>query len=174
MNKILIIWTILLFAASVNAQENGASQPAPAEEGIDSVRKNKALIYPGFGVGLVRNQLAPSFHINVGFVHRDRYEANINTNSYFFFEEGNDNKYNIYRNTFLNAEFLLNFSPLSKSLKSWNGVGIGYMIEARGKYFSEPAVVIYYKRKFRFFSVTPGIIFDDNFKDVWPVISIRL
>jgi len=68
----------------------------------------------------------------------------------------------------------LNFSPLNNSLKSWNGVGVGYLVEARGEYITEPAFMIYYKRKFRFFSVMPGIIMDDNFKDVWPVITIRL
>jgi hypothetical protein len=168
MKQLITLLLILLSCNFVNAQETPA-----AEEGIDSVRRNKALIYLGFGVGLVRNTLSPAFYINVGYRHANRYEANVNTCSYFFFEKENS-KYNTYRNTFLNAEFILNFSPLNNSLKNWNGVGVGYLIESRGEYFAEPAMVFYYKRKYRFFSVMPGIVFDDNFKDVWPVISIRL
>lgn len=168
---LIVLQTISIL---VSAQENELAPVPSAEEGIDSVRRNKFLIYPGFGVGLVRNALSPSFHINIGYKHANRYEANVNTSSYFFFEKGSDGKYNINRNTFLNAEFILNFSPLNNSLKSWNGFGFGYLIEARGGYITEPSFQLYYKRKFRFFSVMPAIIFDDNFKDVWPSITIRL
>lgn len=175
MKRIILLLAFLQFTALlVSAQDNGPAPVPSSEEGIDSVRRNKFLIYPGFGVGLVRNELSPTFHINIGYSHANRYEANVNTSSYFFFEKGTDGKYNINRNTFLNAEFILNFSPLNNSLKSWNGVGFGYLIEARGGYITEPGFQLYYKRKFRFFSVMPAIIFDDNFKDVWPSITIRL
>ena len=172
-NKIIIIPLLILLMVSTTLAQDSPDEPHESA-GIDSVRNNKAVIYPGFGVGLVRNELTPVFHINIGFNRKNRYEGNINTSSYFFFEKNTDSKYSIHRNTFLSAEFLLNFSPLSRSIKNWNGVGVGYLIEARGRYFSEPAMIIYYKRKYRFFSVMPGIVFDDNFKDVWPVISIRL
>jgi len=166
MKRYIYLTALLIISAAALAQ--------PEQEGIDSVRNNRVVIYPGFGVGLIRNELAPAFHINLGFNHRNRYEANVNTSSYFFFEKGTDNNYNIHRNTFLNAEFLLNFSPLSRNLKNWNGLGIGYMIESRGNYFRDPTMLFYYKRKIGIISVTPGLIFDDSFKDVWPVISIRL
>lgn len=143
-------------------------------QGIDSIKTNRFKIYPGFGVSLVRNEFAPVFYINVGVNHKDRYEVNVNTSSIFFFERELDKNYSIYRNTFLNAEFLLNFSPLSKSIKNWNGLGAGYLIESKGQYFRDATVFIYYKRKFRFFSVMPGIMLADDFKDVFPVISIRL
>jgi hypothetical protein len=140
----------------------------------EKIRKYKPQLYPGFGGALVRNDLAPSFHIYLGFRYRDRYEANVNTSSMFFFEKGTDSRYLLHRNTFLNAEFVLNFNPLSKNMSNWNGVGVGYLIEARGRHFSETTVQIYYKRKFRFLTVMPAIVFDDNLKDVWPMITIRL
>lgn len=172
--SVLICLLVVFGGFSVLAQDDENSESISASAGLDSSRNNRFLIYPGFGVGLIRNELAPAFHINIGFNHRDRYEGNINTSSFFFFEKGDNSKYNIHRNTFLNAEFLLNFSPLSKSLRNWNGLGVGYLIESRGGYFSETTMMLYYKRKLRLFSITPGLIFDDNFKDVWPVISIRL
>ncbi len=171
---LLCVFISLAGMLSSYAQDTALLQQATDSDGIDSVRPNRVVVYPGFGAALVRNDLTPVFYISAGFNHKNRYEANVNTASYFYFDKNNTNTFNIYRNTFVNAEFMLNFSPLSRSLKSWNGVGVGYLIEERGKYFSETTMVIYYKRRYPFFSVAPGIIFDDNFKDVWPVISIRL
>jgi hypothetical protein len=173
-NLILIICVgifILIYPAVALSQD---SEGEPNAVGLDSVRANKPVIYPGFGAALVRNELAPVFHINIGYNHKNRYEANFNTSSYFFFSKGSNSDFHVHRNTFLNAEFLLNFSPLSKSLKNWNGLGVGYLVEARGGMFTETTTVVYYKRRYRFLSVMPGLIFDDNFKDVWPVISVRL
>ena len=137
-------------------------------------KRNQIEFSLGFGGSLVRNDIAPTFHINLGFRHKEFYEANINTTSVFFFSQGDNGKYRVYRNSFINAEFMLNFNMLSKSMTNWNGMGVGYLVEARGRYFSETAMQLYYKRKFRYFSVMPALIFDDNFKDVWPMITIRL
>jgi len=175
--RIIFLWLMLTGTVPVlfaQQTETPSAAAEPITEGMDSLRKTKVLIYPGFGLGLVRNQLSPSFYINLGIMYKNRYEGNINTSSFFYFEEGSDGKYNVHRNTFLNAEFLLNFSPLGNNVKNWNGLGVGYLIEARGAYFKETAMILYVKRKFRYFSVMPGLVFDDNFKDVWPVISIRL
>ncbi len=169
--KIILIGIFCVMFASAKAQD---TLRAPESVGIDSLKKYKIQIYPGFGVSLVRNDLAPVFYINLGLNFRDRYEMNVNTSSFFFFDKGNDNKYNIYRNTFLNAEFLLNFSMFNKKERDFNGLGVGYLIEDRGTYFGEATVMIYYKKKFKFFSVQPGIILENDFKDVFPVISIRL
>ncbi len=169
--KVLIVSICCLLFVSAKAQD---TLRAPESVGIDSVKKYKVQIYPGFGVSLVRNDLAPVFYINLGLNYRDRYEMNVNTSSFFFFEKGIDNKYNIYRNTFLNAEFLLNFSMFNKKERDFNGLGVGYLIEDKGTYFTYATMMIYYKKKFKFFSVQPGIILENDFQDVFPVISIRL
>lgn len=159
---------------SVKAQVNTDTIPA-VEDQIKPVRVNKPRIFPGFGLALVRNNLAPSFHINIGFRHRNRYEANLNSASYFLFDKGSDNRYRIYRNTFVNAEFQLNFNAFSgKSEGNWNGGGIGYLLESRGKFFTGTTMQLYYIRKLGPVSVMPAVIFDDSFKDVWPMITIRL
>ncbi len=172
-NQILIYSFLLLLSSTLICfgQEEIVDVPS---QGIDSIKNNRIKIYPGFGLSLVRNEFAPVFYINVGVNHKDRYEVNVNTASIFFFERDIDKNYAIYRNTFLNAEFLLNFSPLSKSIKNWNGLGAGYLIESKGQYFRDATFLVYYRRKFRFFSVMPGIIMADDFKDVFPYISIRL
>jgi hypothetical protein len=138
-------------------------------------KKHKLLLYPSFGAGLIRNTLAPTFLINAGIRKRNIYEVNVNTNSIFFFERDADRNFEIYRNTFLNAEFLLNFSFFNSGIvKNWNGLGFGYLIESKGQYFKESTFVLYYRKKLRHFSITPGIIFRDDFKDAFQVIPIRL
>ncbi len=169
---VFISFFLILFTAQLKAQDTIPA--APESVGIDSVKKNRLLIYPGFGVSLVRNDIAPVFYINVGLNHRDRYEINVNTSSFFFFERNVDKNYSVYRNTFLNAEFLLNFSIFDRKEKNYNGFGLGYLIESKGQYFREATMMVYYNKKFRYFSVMPGILLADDFKEVFPVISIRL
>ena len=164
---------LLLVNESIFAQQDTISQ-VPESVGIDSVKKNRFLIYPGFGVSLIRNEFTPDFFINVGINHRERYEVNVNTASFFFFERGSDKNYKVYRNTFLNAEFLLNFSLLNKKDKNMNGLGVGYLIETKGQYFNNTTMIFYYKRRQGLFSVMPGIICTDDFKEVFPAITVRL
>jgi len=168
----LVFLILCLFSNRSFAQQDTAS--APPSAGIDSVKKNRILIYPGFGVGLFRNEIAPVFYICLGLNHKDRYEINVNTSSIFFFERKVDKDYSIFRNTFLNAEYLLNFSIFNKKDRDFNGIGVGYLVESKGQYFRETTMIFYYKRKFKYFSVMPGIITSDDFKEVFPVISIRL
>ena len=131
-------------------------------------------ILASFGAGLIRNDFSPTVHINIGYKYREWYEITATTSSYFFFGTTDAGKHSIYRNTFAGLEFMLNFSPLSKEDPNWNGIGVTYLIEKRGAFFTEPAGMIYYKRKFRNFSIMPGLVLDDNLKDVWPQITIRL
>lgn len=176
-NALLPVFFLLFSFAGigmVHAQINTDTVQV-VEDQIKPVRLNKPRIFPGFGLALVRNNMAPSFHINIGFRHRNRYEANLNTASYFLFERGADSRYHIYRNTFVNAEFQLNFNAFSgKSEGNWNGGGIGYLVESRGGFFTGTTMQLYYIRKLGPVSVMPAVIFDDSFKDVWPMITIRL
>jgi len=173
---LLYLCLVFVFAFSANAfaQQDSVNTNEPSSVGIDSVKRNRLLLYPGFGVSLVRNDIAPVFYISLGLNHADRYEVNLNTASFFFFERDIDKNYNVYRNTFLNLEFLLNFSILNKKEKDFNGIGVGYLVESKGQYFREATVMAYYKRKFRYFSIMPGFILADELKDIFPVISIRL
>ena len=147
---------------------------APADSaGATEVRKDKFYISPGFGASLVRNELAPVFYISLGFIHKENYEINVNTSSLSFFEKSDGSDYNIYRNTFLNAEFLLNFSPLNTIIDNWNGIGFGYLIESKGQVFEETTFQVYYRKKLKFVSLTGGIVFDDNFANAFPTIGVR-
>lgn len=135
--------------------------------------KDHLYISPGFGASLVRNDLAPVFYISLGFIHRDSYEINVNTSSHFFFEKVDGSDYHIYRNTFLNAEFLLNFSPFNTIIDNWNGIGVGYLIESKGQIFKETTFQVYYRKKLKFVSLIGGFVIDDNFENAFPLIGVR-
>ncbi|MEY3343937.1 MAG: hypothetical protein RL090_1621 [Bacteroidota bacterium] len=150
------------------------AQSEEAEDVVDTVSSKAIVFYPSFGAGLVRNELSPTFHLNIGYKHKERYQVSLTGSSYFFFDRNASGDHNVYRNTFAGLEFMLNFSPFSLDHPNWNGLGLLYLAEARGGYFSEPAGLIYYRRKFRYFSIMPGIVVDDNLEDVWPMITIKL
>jgi len=179
MKNLIVILILFAFVQASYAQgpPEAVSEQTVSEAKEDSVfaKKHTMLLYPSFGLGLYRNEFAPTFLINVGIRKRNIYEVNVNTNSIFFFEKDVDNNWQMYRNTFLNAEFLLNFSFFNSNvIKNWNGLGFGYLIESKGQYFEETTFILYYRKKLRHFSIMPGLIFSDNLKDTFPVITIRL
>ena len=141
---------------------------------MDTVSGRSFGVFGSFGAGLVRNTLSPTVHLSLQYKHKERYSFSAQSTSFFFFSQNADGDFNVYRNTFVGLEFMLNFSPFSKDNPNWNGLGASYLVEARGRQFSEPAGMIYYRRKFQHFSLMPGLMLDDNFEDVWPVITIRL
>ena len=172
MNKISLLVSLLCL---FNGFSSGLAQTTmETQEPLDTISPHSFNIYGSFGAGLVRNTLAPTVHLQMQFKHKELYSFGVQSSSFFFFSQNTDGDYNVFRNTFAGLEFMLNFSPLSKSDDHWNGIGLSYLIEARGRVFSEPAGMIYYRRKFKNFSLMPGLILDDQAKDVWPVITIRL
>jgi hypothetical protein len=144
------------------------------DEPMDTVSGRSFGVFGSLGAGLVRNMLSPTVHLSMQYKHKERYSFSAQSTSFFFFSQNADGDFNVYRNTFVGLEFMLNFSPFSKDDPNWNGLGASYLVEARGRQFSEPAGMIYYRRKFQHFSLMPGLMLDDNFEDVWPVITIRL
>lgn len=168
----LICVFIALFSASLSA--NAQTLGSEMDEPVDTVSSKAIVFYPSFGAGLVRNTMSPTFHLNIGYKHKERYQFSLVGSSYFFFDKNVAGDHNVYRNTFAGLEFMLNFSPFSLDHPNWNGIGLLYLAEARGGYFSEPSGLVYYRRKFRYFSIMPGIVIDDNLEDVWPMITIKL
>jgi hypothetical protein len=151
-----------------------AQSSSETVEPMDTVSSRSFVVYGSFGAGLIRNTLSPTVHLQIQYKHKELYSLGLQSTSFFFFNQNTDGDYNVLRNTFAGLEFMLNFSPLSKSDPNWNGIGLSYLVEANGQMFSEPAGMIYYRRKFKYFSLMPGLILDDRAKDVWPVITIRL
>lgn len=147
---------------------------ADSDDVVDTVSSKAFVFHPTFGAALVRNTLSPTFHLTIGYKHKERYQFSVVGSSCFFFQKNDAGDYSVYRNTFAGLEFMLNFSPFSLDYPNWNGIGVTYLAEARGGYFSEPAGMIYYRRKFRYFSIMPGIVVDDHLEDVWPMITIKL
>ncbi|HEX5001726.1 MAG TPA: hypothetical protein VFW78_04465, partial [Bacteroidia bacterium] len=58
-------------------------------------------------------------------------------------------------------------------IENWNGIGVGYLVEAKGQIFKETTFQVYYRKKLKFVSLTGGIVFDENFENAFPMIGIR-
>ncbi len=164
-----------MIPAFVIAQSDEKNDSSIASADSSKHKRYSLTLAPSIGAGLYRNELAPSFYIGIGIKKRNFYEVNFNSSSIFFFERDIDRNYEIFRNTFINAEFLLNLSFFGiGELNNWNGLGFGYLVESKGQYFRETTFQLYYRKKMRYFSIVPGLILSDNLKEVFPIISIRL
>lgn len=61
MKKIIAFLILTFISAAAFAQLDSEKGDSRYSSGIDSVKNNRFLIYPGFGVSLVRNEIAPLF-----------------------------------------------------------------------------------------------------------------
>jgi hypothetical protein len=131
-----------------------------------------------FGAGLIRNTITPLLQISLNYTNKDSWGVSLNTASYFFFEQtlkvDNTKDFSMYINTFLNAEFLFRgfFDNSKNNTKNWNGIGIGSLIGRRGDYFTGTTAKLYYIFEYEHITITTELIFTNNFKTVFPGISI--
>lgn len=166
--KIYLVIGILFSALTVLSQTS-----------CDSTENGKSLeMNLGIGVSLIRNTITPSVHINLDYNNNDDWQIGLNTASYYFFEQtfkaDNSKNYNMYINTFLNAEFSFHgfFSNSKSNDKNWNGIGIGYLIGKSGDYFNGSTAKIYYVAEYKHIAIVSELIFTNNFKTVFPGITI--
>ena len=147
----------------------------------DSTKKKSLIeLSPSIGVGLVRHTFAPTIHVNLFYTHKDSWRVGLNSSSYFFFEPtlkaDNTKDYKMYVNTFINGEFLVHglFDNTNAAPQDWNGMGIGYLIGKSGDYFTSSTAKVYYISKFKHITIMPEIIFTNDFKTIFPGVTIRL
>ncbi len=126
------------------------------------------------GIGVVRNMLAPMAEL--GIEVNDRWSIVSGRNSfirasatpYFFFEKGLGNNITVNDNWFATLEFGTQKDDKRAS------VGIGYLFAEKGGYFQNTtgkvfAVYTLSKRV----SLCPEIIFTNNFRQVYPGVTLR-
>lgn len=172
MSRIIIALAFFCWATPFSSAV--AQSEVENQEILDTISPHNFNVFGSFGAGLVRNTLSPTIHLQMQYKHKELYALGLQSTSFFFFQQNLSGDYSVYRNTFAGLEFMLNFNPLSKDDSNWNGIGLSYLVEANGRIFSEPAGMVYYRRKFKYFSLMPGLMLDDQAEDVWPIITIRL
>lgn len=126
------------------------------------------------GIGVIRNMLAPMAELGIEI--NDRWSIVRGKNSfirasatpYFFFEKGLGNNIIVNDNWFATLEF-----GTQKGDKR-SSVGIGYLFAEKGNYFQNATGKLFatYTLSKRV-SLCPEIIFTNNFKQVYPGVTIR-
>jgi len=144
-------------------------------------QKPRISFNPQFGAGLVRNTLTPV--ADVGFQYnrywnnfKERNIYRLSGTGYYFFEKDESGNYRVHDNWFINATI----GSISERVDpGWYGreasVGVGYLVSQKGNYFKNNAMRIFtHIMIVRGVSVVPEVIFNNNFKEIFPGITIKI
>lgn len=126
------------------------------------------------GLGLIRNTLAPMAEL--GIEVNDHWKAiptkfsflRASVMPYFFFDRTSPTHFAVYDNWFVNLEFGTHHKGKRSS------VGIGYLFAEKGGYFQNLTMKTFVSFTVaQRFVVCPEIIFTNNFKQVFPGVTLR-
>ncbi len=136
---------------------------------------------PQFGAGIVRNTLAPIADIAFQYNrywndYKERNIFRISGTGYYFFGQDSKGGAVVNDNWFINGT-VGNVSQHNDP--GWYGqeetFGVGYLVSQKGNYFKRNTFRVFTDIMFvRGVSLVPEIIFTDNFKQVFPGISVKV
>lgn len=159
------------------AQSDVIPKPKPIPLNLgDTLQKSISLgLTATIGAGLIRNSLSPQFNIQLHYNSKQKWQIGINSTSYFLFEKDSVKYYKTYMNTFINAEFKKQgaFICDAKNPNNSGGLGVGYLLQKNGNYFKGNTFKIYYIKKLSEIEILPELIITNNFKSVFPGVTIR-
>ncbi|OIN59919.1 hypothetical protein [Arsenicibacter rosenii] len=134
---------------------------------------------PGIGAGLIRNQLVPSFNLDVQLIpsrlHTVGYSVGYSSN--FFFANAADNRIQTLRNDFLSVGLAFyghnQGRPTTAFTRQIAAFSIGFPVHRSGPYFQANTIklsgTLFHKG---FFKVQPEIYMNGFFKNVYPGLKI--
>lgn len=133
----------------------------------------------GAGAALIRNIIAPKFELGLIYTRGSKYALGISGSSSFFFEKNAPDKYSTYINTFLNLQYYWNGKNPTRYLThdyvGWQGIGVGYLINAQGDYFFGNTFKLFYTIALsKHIEAGAELYFTDDFKSIFPGISILI
>lgn len=139
--------------------------------------KDNIMITGDLGVGLIRNTFAPYAEMGLAYIRQLRPTAwnnqgemgfSLFASSYFFFEKGANNTYYTKPNWFVNAQV---------GEEQGMSMGAGYLFSRSGDYFKGTTVKAFMNItmfKKRGFTLSPELIITDDFKQVFPGLTIKV
>ncbi len=139
---------------------------------VDSLENKKSFMWIGItgGIGgeVVKDVVSPIIKLDLRLMKEEKYKIRLGTQINYFFEEGLNNNFNTFINTFISSEYLI----FNKKEKDWNGLGFGYLIKNHGNYYGENTFKITFIKSIKTIEIKGELIFIDNFKSVFPGFSI--
>ncbi len=132
------------------------------------------MINGSIGAGLVRNTFAPMAELGIELNERLHINPKkfsfmrLSAMPYFFFDKDLKNNIQVYDNWFANVE-------LGTQLKDKrNSIGVGYLFAGNGGYFQNTTMKAFISFPIgKQFTLCPEIIFTNNFKQIFPGVTLR-
>lgn len=126
------------------------------------------------GIGVIRNSIAPMAEMGIEINDRTNIfpdcfsYVRVSAMPYFFFDRDLNNNFKVYDNWFTTLEFGYQHKERRNSL------GVGYLFAEKGGYFQNTTMKAFISFPVgKQFVVCPEIIFTNNFKQVFPGVTIR-
>ncbi len=138
---------------------------------------DQLVINGGVGVGLVKNTLSPMGDIGIeidkqwrGLPTAGPSFLRLSTTPYFFFDKDVKNNTIVNDNWFVNLEF----GYYERKGKNRFSMGVGYLYAERGNVFQKQTYKAFINMQFGKITVVPEFICNDNFKQIYPGITLKL
>ncbi len=138
---------------------------------------DQLVINGGVGVGLVKNTLSPMGDIGIeidkqwrGLPTAGPSFLRLSTTPYFFFDKDVKNNTIVNDNWFANLEF----GYYNSKGKNRFSLGAGYLYAERGNVFQKQTFKAFINMQFGKITVVPEFICNDNFKQIYPGITLKL
>ncbi len=165
---------------SVESYKGILQSPYPTPWGLGN-RRDKLVFDINAGIGLIRNTLTPMAEAGISLYNRRGYnQTDYNTyitlsvSPYFFFHQAADGRFYTYDNWFVNLSAGGAGEFLGVKAKLLMG-GVGYLFAAKGNYFKNTTMKAFMTIKVKDgFTVSPEIIFTNDFKQIFPGITLKV
>ena len=146
-----------------------------------SNRKNHISLGLNVGAGLVRNTIAPMGEIGLTYTNHRAYRnddyftfMSLSMTPYFFFDRSADGQFFIKDNWFANFQIGSPGDLLGLKTKLLT-MGVGYLVVENGNYFKGPTMKAFMTLRLKeAVTISPEIIFTNNFKQIFPGITLKV
>lgn len=118
------------------------------------------------GIALIRNQISPSLNIGLKVVY-DNHVFIPHYRSFYFFEKNPSNNFDMYIYSFWGLKYLYQIDEFNAK-----GLGISYLTKDSRNHFQKNTFLFSYIREIKGLQITPSLICTNNFKTVFPSITI--
>lgn len=175
-------------------QENGTVNPSNAsaaslpdqtnsEAATDTTKSkpsDQLVIWGSVGAGLIRQEWVPQLSPGLELWIKDKsYFVHYDMN--FFFDRTPERKYKMYLNSFLEVGFgFKKFSTdgtkdTKQQSEHFRRISVGYLVQSNGGYFEKNTFRLSYSYPIlnNLVKIMPQVYFTNNFKTVFPGVSIR-
>ncbi|MEO1055084.1 MAG: hypothetical protein AAFX87_30900 [Bacteroidota bacterium] len=133
----------------------------------------------GIGAGVIRNTIAPDMGLRLVLRFRNKNnlvkrKMGVLTTLHYLFDRGEDGDFNMHINTFVSGFYGFNLS--GDKDPRWLSLGIGYLVNESGGYFSGDTfkITAQFETNWNSVDIAPELFITDDFGTIFPGIRFGL